>query len=81
MSRVHGLTGLLLVTVWKGGCCTVGTCSGGTSYGEASGGRRGAVTGLHVLGDATVGGQLVAEGSAELRELLLGLGGGQEVAW
>lgn len=67
----------LSVTLWEGGRCAVGTCSSGTSYGEASGGRCGAVAGLHVLRDATVGGQLVTEGSTELRKLLLGLGGGQ----
>lgn len=36
------------------------------------------MAGLQVLRDATVRTQLVAEGCAELRELLLGGGGGHE---
>lgn len=69
---------LLSFTLREGWCGVIGTCSGGTNYGKASGGRCGAVAGLHVFWDATVGGQLMAKGRAELRELLLGLCGGQK---
>lgn len=69
----------LSLTLREGRRGAVGTCSGGTNYGEASGGRCGAVAGLHVFRDAAVRGQLMAEGRAELRELLLGLRGGQGV--
>lgn len=71
---------LLSFTLREGWRGAVGTCSGGTNYREASRGRRGAVAGLHVFWDATVGGQLMAKGRAELRELLLGLCGGQKIA-
>lgn len=63
----------------EGRCGVVGTCSGGANDGEASRRRRGAMAGLNVFWDATVGGQLMAKGRAELRELLLGLRGGQQV--
>lgn len=72
----HPSTDLLLR---EGGCGAVGTCSSSTYDGKARRGRRGAVAGLHVFWDAAVGGQLMAEGRAELGELLLGLRGGQEV--
>lgn len=62
----------------EGRGCVIGTGSGGTGHCEARGRSYGAVAGLQVLGDATVGAQLVAEGRAELRELLLRGGGGQE---
>lgn len=62
----------------KGRRCVIGTCSCGTCYCEACGRRYRAVAGLQVLGNATVRTQLVAEGCAELRELLLGGGGGQQ---
>lgn len=68
----------LSFTLREGWCGAVGTCSSGTNYGEASRGRRGAMAGLHVFRDTAVGGQLMAEGRAELRELLLGLCGGQQ---
>lgn len=58
------------------GRCIIGTCSRGTCYCEACRRGYGAVAGLQVLGNATVRTQLVAEGCAELRELLLGGGGG-----
>ena len=70
---------LLSFTLREGWCGAVGTCSGGTNYGKASGGCCGAVAGLHIFRDATVGGQLMAKGRAELRELLLGLCGGQGI--
>lgn len=63
----------------EGGCGAVGTCSSGTYDGKASRGRCRAVAGLYVFWDAAVGGQLMAEGRAELGELLLGLRGGQEL--
>lgn len=69
----------LSFTLREGRRGAVGTCSGGTNYGIASGGRYGAVAGLHVFRDATVGGQLMAEGRAELWELLLGLCAGQKI--
>lgn len=70
---------LLSFTLREGWRGAVGTCSGGTNYRKAGGGRRGAVAGLHVFRDATVGGQLMAKGRAELWELLLGLCGGQKI--
>lgn len=69
---------LLSLTLSEGGCGTVGTGSSGANYGETSGGRCGAVAGLHIFRDATVGGQLMAKGRTELRELLLGLCRGQK---
>lgn len=70
---------LLSFTLREGRSGAVGTCSSGTYYGKASRGRCGAVAGLNVFRDATVGGQLMAKGCAELRELLLGLCGGQKI--
>lgn len=60
----------------EGRRCIIGTCSRGTCYCEACRRGYGAVAGLQVLRNATVRTQLVAKGCAELRELLLGRGGG-----
>lgn len=78
-SRAAAAPNLISFTLREGWCDVVGTCSSCTNQREASGGRCGAVAGLHVFRDAALGGQLMAEGRAELRELLFGLRGGQEV--